>query len=77
MITFLEKEETGIQKKSTLGNLLKYKDKIKSFPQDPVAYQRELRDFTQTLKSLVIIKIKYNNRFNLGFGHCLQNKLST
>ncbi len=44
LITFLEKEETGIQKKSTLGNLLKYKDKIKSFPQDPVAYQRGLRD---------------------------------
>jgi hypothetical protein len=44
LITFLEKEETGIQKKSTLGNLLKYKDKIKSFPQDPVAYLRELRD---------------------------------
>lgn len=44
LITFLDKEETGNKKKSTLGNLLKYKDKIKNFPKDPVAYQRELRD---------------------------------
>lgn len=44
LITFLDREETVNKKKSTLGNLLKYKDKIKSFPKDPVAYQRELRD---------------------------------
>jgi len=44
LITFLEREETSVEKKSTLGNLLIYKDKIKSYPKDSVAYQREIRD---------------------------------
>ena len=44
LITFLNEEETGIKKKSSLENLLKYKGKIKNLPKDPVAYQRELRD---------------------------------
>jgi bifunctional DNA-binding transcriptional regulator/antitoxin component of YhaV-PrlF toxin-antitoxin module len=44
LITFLNEEEIGIKKKSSLENLLKYKGKIKNLPKDPVAYQRELRD---------------------------------
>lgn len=42
LITFLESEEE--QNKSTIKNLLKYKGKIKNLPEEPVKYQREIRD---------------------------------
>jgi predicted DNA-binding antitoxin AbrB/MazE fold protein len=44
LITIIGDEDTSLEGKSTLKNLLKYRSTIKNLPKDPVNYQRELRD---------------------------------
>jgi predicted DNA-binding antitoxin AbrB/MazE fold protein len=44
LITIIEEEDISKAGKSTLRDLLQYRNIIKNLPKDPVKYQRELRD---------------------------------